>query len=50
MVYLKIYYKYEFMVVMFISEFNKIEFVVRYIDEVRVLEIEVMLLYINFFM
>lgn len=50
MVYLKIYYKYEFMVVMFISEFNKIEFVVRYIDEVRVLEIEVMFLYINFFM
>lgn len=38
------------MVVMFISEFNKIEFVVRYIDEVRVLEIEVMFLYINFFM
>lgn len=50
MVYLKIYYKYEFMAVMFISEFNKIEFVVRYIDEVRVLEIEVMFLYINFFM
>lgn len=50
MVYLKIYYKYEFMVVMFISEFNKIEFVVCYIDEVRVLEIEVMFLYINFFM
>lgn len=38
------------MVVMFISEFNKIEFVARYIDEVRVLEIEVMFLYINFFM